>query len=168
MYCVIANIRHVVKPRDTLPAILPLLIWTALCFIVIGIIASSEDPSWILGFIMIILFICFIPMLVVVFITAGKIRKASFQQMSLALTARDGSIYWNDKKLNIIYSVPDNEAYIDDRIVVGKRERIVATFYGTISGDDVWDFLAFCGKYGVGMVVYDEYGEYYYSSHTER
>lgn len=168
MYCVTVNIRHVVKPRDILPAILPLLIWLVLFFIVFGIIVLSEDSSWILGFLMIILFVCFIPILVIVFITAGKINKASFQQMQLVLTARDGAVYCDDKKLNIIYSMPDNEVYIDDRVVVGMHERVVATFYGTIWGDDVSDFLEFCEKYGVGMVVYDENGEYYCASHTER
>lgn len=63
------------------------------------------------------------------------------------------AIYKDDMKLNVAYSVLDNEVYFDDERDLGKYNHCHMTFCGIIGGDDVKGFVAFCRENGVEIEV---------------
>lgn len=68
------------------------------------------------------------------------------------LTARDEMLYKDNMKLNVSYSERDNGVYLD----VMRDKGFQTTFFATIVGDDVREFIAFCQENDVKVVALDE------------
>ena len=103
----------------------------------------------------IITFLSIIPISIVSYKKCKKLNQESCVQTELMLTARDGAIYKDDMKLNVAYSVLDNEVYFDDERDLGKYNHCHMTFCGIIGGDDVKGFVAFCRENGVEIEVFN-------------
>lgn len=62
----------------------------------------------------------------------------------------------DDMRLDIMYAVQDHEVYMNAKCYAGKPGHQKEIFYGTIGGDAVEGFLAFCRENSVVMEVFDE------------
>lgn len=150
MYRVTVTTR-VLNDKDTLRVSAPILVWLVLFFIIFGVMCIA-DISF-LELPMFLEFLCIIPVAIWSIKKARKLRQESFDVM---LTARDGRLYKDDMKLNVLYSERDNEVCLDDMHDAGKYNHHHITFFTTISGDDVGGFIAFCRENNVQVEIFPE------------
>lgn len=150
MYRVTVTTR-VLNDKDTLRVSAPILVWLVLFFIIFGVMCIADISFLVLP--MFLEFLCIIPVAIWSIKKARKLRQESFDVM---LTARDGRLYKDDMKLNVLYSERDNEVYLDDMHDAGKYNHHHITFFATISGDDVGGFIAFCRENNVQVEIFPE------------
>lgn len=150
MYRVTVTTR-VLNDKDTLRVSAPILVWLVLFFIIFGVMCIADISFLVLP--MFLEFLCIIPVAIWSIKKARKLRQESFDVM---LTARDGRLYKDDMKLNVLYSESDNEVYLDDMHDAGKYNHHHITFFATISGDDVGGFIAFCRENNVQVEIFPE------------
>lgn len=156
MYCVSARIKRTITTKEVLRVLFPVFVWMVVCIALLGIIVLLPSAIWWMGLLMIIAFFCIVPVFIFSCITAQKIYHKTFGQKDIALMARDGAVYMDDMRLDIMYDVQDHTVYIDDKCHVGKPGHQKKIFHGTIGGDAVEGFLAFCRENSVVMEVFDE------------
>lgn len=156
MYCVSARIKRTITTKEVLRVLFPVFVWMVVCFALLGIIVLLPSAIWWMGLLIIIAFFCIIPVFVFMCIIAQKIYHETFGQKDIVLTARDGAVYMDDMRLDIMYAVQDHEMYINAKCYAGKPGHQKEIFYGTIGGDAVEGFLAFCRENSVVMEVFDE------------
>lgn len=153
MYRVTVTTR-VLNDKDMLRLLAPILVWMILFFIIFGVMCIADISFLVLP--VLLEFLCIIPVVIWSIKKAGKLRQESFDVFDVMLTARDGRLYKDDRKLNVSYSERDNEAYLDDMHDAGKYNHHHITFFATISGDDVGGFIAFCKENNVQVEKFPE------------
>ncbi len=153
MYRVTVTTRYL-KGKDLLRVLTPLIIWMVLFF---GLFAAMcITDIYILALPLLLELLCIIPVAILGVINARKLYHASFINLDIVLTAGDGMIYKDNIKLNAAYSKRDQEIYLEDTHDAGKYNRRLTTFWGTISGEDVEGFLAFCLENKIELEILNE------------
>lgn len=153
MYQVTVTTR-VLNDKDTLRLLAPILVWMVLFFIIFGVMCITDISFLVLP--MFLEFLCIIPVTIWSIKKARKLWQESFVKIDVMLTARDGRLYKDDMKLNVLYSEMENEIYLDDMHDEGKYNNRKITFFATISGDDVGGFIAFCRENNVQIEIFPE------------
>lgn len=150
MYQVTVTTR-VLNDKDMRCLVVPILVWMFLFFIIFGVMCIMDISFLVLP--LFLEFLCFIPVTIWSIKKSGKLRQESFVKIDVMLTARDGRLYKDDMKLNVLCSERYNEVYLDDMHDAGKYNHHHITFFATISGDEVGGFIAFCLENNVQVEV---------------
>ncbi len=148
MYQATVTTRYL-KDKDVLRLLTPLFIWMVLFFVLFFIMCTTDISILVLP--LFLEFLCIIPVAVRSVKNAGRFHRASVVKLDVVLTARDGMLYKDNIKLDAAYSKRDQEIYLENTHDAGKYNRRLTTFWGTISGEEVEGFLAFCRENGIEL-----------------
>jgi len=153
MYQVTVMTRYL-KDKDVLRLLTPLFIWMVLFFVLFITMCITDISILVLP--LFLEFLCIIPVVIRSSKNAARLHQASLVKLDVVLTARDGILYKDNIKLNVAYSKRDQEIYLDNTHDAGKYNRHLTTFWGTISGEDVEGFLAFCRVNKIELELFNE------------
>jgi hypothetical protein len=153
MYQVTVTTRYL-NNKDVLRLLIPLFVWMILFFALFFTMCITDISILVLP--LFIAFLCITPIFIRGCIIAQKVYRASFIKMDIVITARDGILYKDSIKLNAEYDERGHEVWLDDTHDAGKYNRRHTTFWGTISGEDVEGFLAFCRENKINLEIVNE------------
>lgn len=128
--------------KDTFRQIIPILSWTVLFFIMFALMCIFD--LYLLAIPLLLETVSILPIGIWSAKRAKKIRKESFNPITIAVTSQNGKIYKNDIELNLLYAPSENIFYIDNARKSGKCKLYRLSFSAIITGNEAYRFAHFC------------------------